>query len=273
MINDPERMNPGVLNGNHDWGNAVQILNFYVDNIVKTSPFASLLMIRLLMLDIDGTLTRSRDVDELEPEALRAIQSIKDKIRIGIATGNAMIVAKSLARYIGIGAFAPIIAENGCLLSLNGEEIPLCRPGIKELGVELARRLGLKLSYQFNCRSFDAAFEITGNEDEIIGKIRAELQRMRVEAVVESSGYAIHVLPPGIDKSTAIMEVCRRLSIPCGDVAYIGDGRTDIGAVKLVGWGVAVSNAVPELRAAARIITKAPSGLGVAEFIREYISR
>ncbi len=250
-----------------------RVLNFHVGNIVKTSQFASFLMIRLLMLDIDGTLTRSREVDELEPEALRAIQSVKDTIRIGIATGNAMIVAKSLARYIGIGASAPIIAENGCIASLDGEEMPLCKPGIKELGVELAKRLGLKLSYQFNCRSFDAAFEITGNEDELVGRIRTELRKMHVEAIVESSGYAIHVIPPGIDKSTAIMEICKRLNISCSDVAYIGDGRTDIGAVKLVGWGVAVSNAVPELRAVARIITTAPSGLGVAEFIRKYISK
>ncbi len=118
--------------------------------------------------------------------------------------------------------------------------------------MELARRLGLSLSYQFNCRSFDAAFEITGgDEDEMVRRIRSAIKEMGEEAQVESSGYAIHVMPPGVSKSTAILEVCRRLGVDCGDVAYIGgDGRTDVEAVKAVGGvgGVAVANAVPELR-------------------------
>lgn len=228
-------------------------------------------MIRLLMLDIDGTLTKDRGVDELEPEAIRAVQEARGRVLIGIATGNAMIVAKSLARYIGIGASAPIIAENGCLISIGGREMPLCSRSVKELGVELARRLGLSLSYQFNCRSFDAAFEITGDEDEMVRRIRSAIREMGEEAQVESSGYAIHVMPPGVSKSTAMLEVCRRLGVDCGDVAYIGDGRTDVDAVKSVGWGVAVANAVPELRAVARIVTRSPSGRGVAEFIREHL--
>ncbi|WP_243679444.1 HAD hydrolase family protein [Vulcanisaeta souniana] len=82
-------------------------------------------MVKAVLLDIDGTLTRDRDTEALEPEAIAAIQDIVGRYVVGLVTGNALVVTQALARYIGLprGGSPPLIAENGCLVDYNGGEV------------------------------------------------------------------------------------------------------------------------------------------------------
>lgn len=59
-------------------------------------------MVKAVLLDIDGTLTRDRDTEALEPEAIAAIQDIVGRYVVGLVTGNALVVTQALARYIGL---------------------------------------------------------------------------------------------------------------------------------------------------------------------------
>ncbi|WP_243670290.1 hypothetical protein [Vulcanisaeta sp. JCM 16161] len=46
-------------------------------------------MVNLVLLDIDGTLTRDRSTEALDPDAIAAIQEIAGNYIIGLVTGNA----------------------------------------------------------------------------------------------------------------------------------------------------------------------------------------
>jgi len=88
--------------------------------------------INLVLLDVDGTLTVDRGNLALDPDAIRVIQRVKDKVKIGLVTGNALIVAEALARYIGLGDNSPIIAENGCIVKVGSTIIRLSNLSARE---------------------------------------------------------------------------------------------------------------------------------------------
>ncbi|MGC8571533.1 phosphoglycolate phosphatase [Caldivirga sp.] len=224
--------------------------------------------INLLLLDVDGTLTIDRGNLALDPEAIRAIQRARGRVRIGLVTGNALIVAEALAKYIGLND-APIIAENGCVVKAGSATVMLSTLSARDVTEELIKRLGLRPTYQYPCRYLDMTLDVNGDNYEVVEKIKNELIRMGVgdSYAVETSGYAIHVRPVECSKATAIKRLCELINVDCSTVAFIGDSDIDAEAFKVVGLGVAVGNATGRAREHAKLITRNPSGKGVAEFI------
>jgi hydroxymethylpyrimidine pyrophosphatase-like HAD family hydrolase len=92
------------------------------------------------------------------------------------------------------------------------------------------------------------------------------------QAEVTASDIAwIDIGPPGLSKATGLTEVCRRLGVPLGDVAAIGDHYNDLPMLRVVGLPVAMGNAIADvLNVAARVM---PSNAedGVAVFINEVL--
>ena len=54
------------------------------------------------------------------------------------------------------------------------------------------------------------------------------------------------------------------------NVAYIGDDINDLDVIKIVGYGCCPADAMPQIREAAKYVTKAKGGEGV---IREVVER
>ncbi|WP_198002057.1 phosphoglycolate phosphatase [Caldivirga maquilingensis] len=229
--------------------------------------------INLLLLDVDGTLTVNRGELALEPEAIRAIQRARGRVRIGLVTGNALIVAEALAKYIGLND-APIIAENGCIIKVNSSTIMLSALSARSIAEELIKRLGLKPTYQYPCRYLDMTLDVNGDDYNVVNRIREELIKMRVNEsyAVETSGYAVHIRPIECSKATAIRRLCELINVDCSTVAFIGDSDIDAEAFKVVGLGVAVGNATGRAKEHAKLVTRNPSGKGVAEFIELMLS-
>ena len=61
--------------------------------------------------------------------------------------------------------------------------------------------------------------------------------------------------PVGVHKASGVAEVCDRLGVDPADVLAIGDGRNDIELLHWAGRGVAMGQAVEEVRAAADAVT------------------
>ncbi|KUO79247.1 MAG: hydrolase [Vulcanisaeta sp. OSP_8] len=234
-------------------------------------------MIRAILLDVDGTLTRDRSTEALDPEAIEAIQETVGKYVIGLVTGNALIVTQALARYIGLPRGSPLIAENGCILEYGGEQYELCEDlGLREVALRLIKIIpGLKPTYQFNYRRFDITLWAPRDPRELVSIVNEELRKIGLadKVRVSHSGYALHLQPPSSSKAIAVKRLCEVMSIPCSEVAYVGDSDTDVDVMDVVGYGVAVSNAVDELKRRARIVLPRPSGKGVAYFLKYYLPK
>lgn len=71
----------------------------------------------------------------------------------------------------------------------------------------------------------------------------------------------------GITKETAITKLCDRMGIPIENVTAFGDDLADIGSLKLCGTGVAMGNALTEVKAAADITIGTNDEDGIADYL------
>jgi 3-deoxy-D-manno-octulosonate 8-phosphate phosphatase (KDO 8-P phosphatase) len=65
-----------------------------------------------------------------------------------------------------------------------------------------------------------------------------------------------------IDKAAALTDLCARHRLSPATVCYVGDDVGDLPAMRLVGFPIAVADAVKEVRRAATYITRAGGGHG-----------
>ena len=72
------------------------------------------------------------------------------------------------------------------------------------------------------------------------------------------------------DKAAALTAWVEQRSIRLADVAYVGNDVNDLGALGIVGWPIAVANAHPLVKAAARVVLARRGGDGA---VREVIER
>ena len=110
-------------------------------------------------------------------------------------------------------------------------------------------------------------------------------------ARLREAGVEVFVL--STEKNPVVAARCRKLDLPylhgCDDkvaamhqllgergvapeaAAFVGNDANDLGALGVVGWPVAVADAVPAVRAAARWVTRRPGGYGAVREVCDWI--
>ncbi|MBP8910053.1 MAG: HAD hydrolase family protein [Phycisphaerae bacterium] len=80
-----------------------------------------------------------------------------------------------------------------------------------------------------------------------------------------------HVIQGAKSKLPVLKELLEKLSLSPAQAAYIGDDVMDLPIVRYVGFGVAVANAVDELKKHADYVTARKGGDGAVREVIEYI--
>lgn len=73
------------------------------------------------------------------------------------------------------------------------------------------------------------------------------------------------------DKLPKLDEVLKKANLKYENVAYIGDDLPDLPVIRVVGFGVAVANAVDEVKQYADYVTEKSGGCGAVREVVEYI--
>ena len=137
------------------------------------------------------------------------------------------------------------LTDGGMYYDENGKETK--KFNTKDgMGFELLRKKGIKTGI------------LTGENSEAVRKRGQKLQMDIVRLGVK-------------DKKAVIEELCRIYGIRAEEVAYIGDDINDLEAIKSVGMGCSVSNAVEEVKSAAVYVSAMRGGDGAVRDIIEYI--
>ncbi|MEX0744638.1 MAG: Cof-type HAD-IIB family hydrolase [Phycisphaeraceae bacterium] len=89
--------------------------------------------------------------------------------------------------------------------------------------------------------------------------------------VLVSDRHLIQIVHPEVDKAAAVAWVAKRYGIDPEQVMAVGDAPNDLGMLRWAGLGVAVGNAWSAVREAADVIVSANDDDGVAEAIRRYV--
>ncbi len=227
------------------------------------------LRVKLLAVDVDGTLTEERGMYRLSVSAISAIRELESRgISVVLATGNSYQIASALTRYIG--ASWPAIAENGCVLVDKGRVESLCSGRPPEALVKSIKALGLSEGWQNPCRLHD--LEFVSEDPSLLSRAVPYVERAMAEVGwrgrVIVSGYALHAQPQGGGKGEALRRIALRAGLSVEEIGAVGDSSGDVDLLLAAGFRAAVGDADPELKGVADYVASARAGEGFAEIAR-----
>lgn len=266
-----------------------------------------MLRYKLIASDFDGTLRRSDG--NVSEETKRTIRAFTEKGGIfALCTGRMTSSILPHAREMGLKGL--IVAYQGAVIQdiesgklLRDERIPLsdtaeiCRFLEEEnhLHVYDGDRFfvnaddGFLAMYERICRVHgiltQRAISRTVEEEKIsANKIVAMCEAERHDAlfarclaafgercyVTSSMEQMVEIAPKGIDKGNALEYLASYYGIPLSETIAFGDNYNDLPLIRKAGLGIAIGNAVPELKEAAGFVTKTCDEDGVAYAVRKF---
>lgn len=110
---------------------------------------------------------------------------------------------------------------------------------------------------------------LTG-KPEFVQKIIEEFQApyRNSLSIYRSAPYFIEVMAQGIDKAASLQALIERLGIKREEVLSFGDGYNDLSMIEFSGMGVAMANAVDEVKEKADYITSSNDEEGIYECLK-----
>jgi Cof subfamily protein (haloacid dehalogenase superfamily) len=264
--------------------------------------------IKLLAIDIDGTLLRS---DASLPQGV--IQACRAAVRAGcvvvLATARPPRGTRTLLQALDITS--PSINYNGAVIWNPVEDKPQYH---EPLSGEIARQIveeartlypdvmvAIEVLDHWHTDRVDERWLITdgqGARPDFLGPLddvlsqpvtkvnlmgEPDMLRPILEAITErwwkprqvsvflTDPTLIQITHPLVDKGIALQRIARKMNLQREEVMAIGDASNDMGMIEWAGFGVAVANAYPAVREMADAVVPSNDELGVARAIQRFV--
>jgi len=138
-----------------------------------------------------------------------------------------------------------VLTDGTLIINADGSESKFFN-SLDGHGIRMWQRAGLKVAL------------ISGRAS-VPTELRAE--QLQIEYVFQDCHYKMPVVEKLLDK----------LGLSPENMAFIGDDLTDMPVLRYVGFGVAVANAVDEVKQCADYVTTRPGGSGAVREVIEHI--
>ena len=257
--------------------------------------------IDLIALDLDGTLLAPD-----ESISVRNRTAIKNALaagtRVVLVTGRGVDTPIRVSKELGLNL--PVICCHGALTKDFGanrtlESIPVPLKYAKPM-VELAEREKLSIAIYVE----EAFYRLEGSEvhmddmtgpgwyeapslsailteaptfirflgEESVRRMQREFGDLPLSFRYETWGDFVEcaVLNREASKKNALARLCADFGIPSDRVLAVGDSRNDVPMLRWAGIGVAMGNALPEVRESVRYVTAPNDQDGVAKAIERF---
>lgn len=259
-------------------------------------------MYKLLASDIDGTILDHGGVLPAANE--RAIRRLHDGgVPVVLSSGRATASMRQIAQRLGLVADDTyLISYNGAVLAPTQEAPPILVDGLDSAAVAdlaaYANDAGLHIqgytetgfvsnTANENARVYAAAsmleYDVTKDLAAalpdgspkllIIGQHEQLLEHQRhIETLAAgrwrttfSNPSYLEIVGPKVSKGTALSHLAERLGIAMEEVVAVGDSLNDVEMIQAAGLGIAVQNALDEVKAHAQMITSRSVADGAIE--------
>lgn len=268
-----------------------------------------LMKYKILVLDLDGTLTnKKKEITEHTRETL--IRAQEAGVKIVLASGRPTYGIMPLARQLELDKY------EGYILAYNGGQIIDCKTG--ELMYENVLDPAV-YPYLYECAKSNG-FQILSYKDEYIISENADDQYVQHEAflnrmpsktvekfldvinfpvakclivgdpeplaqlepvmkkeleskmnVFRSEPFFLELVPKGIDKARCLAVLLEELGMTPDEMMACGDGFNDLSMIEYAGLGIAMANAQEVVRQAANYITLSNEEDGVAHAVEKFM--
>lgn len=266
-------------------------------------------MIKLIAIDLDGTLLRTDKT--LTQENLEAIHHAQDKgVKVVLCTGRPYLAMKQFADQIGFNDEGEyIVAYNGAQVrKANDGKLLVDEPVYKEdllKWYKMTEKLKLplnpiddKIVYEpleypdGNESTYDTPLEKKKvnyhefDEKKAFGKIIICTTEDRLKKEISnipqaffekyhtvlSHPHQLEISKFNVSKGTALAKLGEKLEISLAEMMAIGDEHNDQTMIEMVGYGIAMGNAVDIIKEKAVYITDNNDNNGVAKAIYKFIN-
>lgn len=263
-------------------------------------------MIKLVVSDLDDTLIHKET--HLAPDVITEIQKLRNAgVGFTFATGRMPYRAFTFAEDISLDI--PFVANNGSILYCQGKNIYEKKFLASELKDAIQKYMDadseFTVLYSYSDRerplritswiaarlnkypgyneplgcddsvwdqSVHKIYVVDENRTGAIGKLAAELKAMEDKVSCFQYGeFSMEIVAAGCSKASGVARLIEHMGYSKDEVMAIGDHTNDIEILQMVGLGVAVANAVPELQAVADCVMTKERAAGVVEAIQKYI--
>ena len=225
----------------------------------------------MIVFDVDGTLL---DSDGFHDEFVHLARRVdREVMPVSIASGRTLPNITPILQSIGASGF--IIAENGGVVwdSNDGHEILILSDGAR--AKQAAEWLGTKIDgldprgiESNRWRETEWCLKETDQFNSMVDLL-AESEWSDLEVV--PTGFAVHIVKPGIDKGNALRIALERRGVDSSRVIACGDAQNDISMFNLVGFSVAVNDELPEVVEASDCLTFNRGKEGSVELLKSLL--
>ncbi len=266
--------------------------------------------IRLIALDLDGTLIQNNTISTANIQALR--DCINKGIKVILVTGRPYCFTKMLAKKIDdrVG----VIAANGAICEIGNhiqenlikdEALPNIIDILKKYSSAHAFFKGKKYFYtheaydqrflydhmneqmpsdcrveSFTSLSWDelkqkansiAKVLVYDFDENKLASLRKEIECIKNISVTDYQKISFDINAEEVNKGKAIQNALRDLQITSKELMAIGDGNNDIPMFQLAGVSIAMGNASEEVKSYCNFVTDDYKNDGVAKAISKYV--
>lgn len=264
---------------------------------------------KIIILDIDGTLVNSEKI--ITPNTLNVLTELqKSGKKVALASGRPVQGIWNHAKNLGLDTFGGyILAYNGGAVIdaktgntiyskyFPNELIPEICKEIQDKNITIntyendyiiegnalnkysdieAKIVGMETKFVNNFAEY-VNFDINklllaGDPDEILELEKTFSKRYKgVIGVFKSEAYFLELVPLNVDKAQSIDVLLNKIGIKQEECIACGDGYNDITMIQYAGLGVAMKNAIEEVRNVADIIADTNDNDGVAKILKQYM--
>jgi len=257
---------------------------------------------RAFIFDVDRTLSTTHGV--ITPETKRSLQNLaRAGFLLGVCTGRSFAELRrailplfpSESWHIVSGG-AQVVSSQGDVLweqTIPDIQVRAIGEHVRELGAEFGFSQGNVYAGTPPIVAYKAgqAWPVdTMNVDDLsdwttclltIGTLNSEVEEyieslagLEVKAMVNSIGMPYYdITPQGITKREGATIWAQHQAVLLQDIAAFGDSENDLEVLDLVGVGVAMGNAIPELKAIADMEIGHADENGVAVFLDDFLQQ
>ena len=256
---------------------------------------------KLLLFDLDGTLLRSdKIISDISIETLEKCR--ETGLLIGVSTSRSQ---QNSLKYIAELAPEIIVSSGGALITYKNKPVYKAEFSVNEVNriIRTAREIcgadceitvdtldSHYWNYKIDPKAVDKQWEGTVYcdfsedfpepslkicveiaDDEIAHRLCSELKEY--DSIRFTDGNWYKFTKKEATKENAIAKLCEILGISEKNVMAFGDDLADIGMLKMCGIGVAMGNAVDEVKEVSDIVIGTNDEDGIAVFLEEKILR
>ncbi len=220
-------------------------------------------MIKLIVLDVDGTLT-----DKIRKISLDAIENIRkaisNNIVVSLVSGNVIPVMFGLKTYIGING--PVFGENGGIMLNDSKITPFFDKTLPEQFLnEISKTTSAREMFTNKWRETSVAFTMDEEDIKTVLKKASESGLYIVD-----SKFAWHIMNKGQNKAFAVEHLKKLYGINNSDILVIGDSDNDLNMFELDVHKASPSNASQNIKNLSEYVSKYPYGSEIVDIFEYY---